>query len=125
MKLFPLNRQGRLPELPKPAASHPTISQGYTILCCSFSPSPYQQGSGWSLFLPSWPSTSFYCIFGAIYIKYTCSCLPNGSNVYYFTGTCYAMVITKSFKIKYCFFFSFGLEEKAFNRGHLAREEHA
>lgn len=32
------------------------------------------------------------------------------------------MVITKSFKIKYCCFFSFGLEEKTFNRGHLAEE---
>lgn len=49
-------------------------------------------------------------------------CLPNGSNVNCFTETCYAVVITKSFKIKYRCFFSIALEEKAFNRGHLAGE---
>lgn len=128
MKFFPLNRQGGSPELPKGAASHPTISQGYTTLFCSFAPTPSQQGFGWSLFLPGWPYTSFYCIFSDVYIKRTspqCSstgCLPKGSDINCFTETCYAMVIMKSFKIKHYWFLSFGLEEKAFNRGHLAGE---
>lgn len=115
--LFPLNRQGGPIQLSNSATSHSTIIQGYAALFCSFTSLPVSRTLGAvSTWLALHSFLQHLCVM--IYVKYTSAQAAVNS----FTGTSWALAVMKSLRVKHCCFFSFGLEEKAFERVKLAGE---